>query len=97
MASDCPGLTCDRDDGPRLCALLLDQTDAATELLGSLPAPRRAMPDITILATRLRARYGCARRDLNFGEYDLRQLIDEKVASQSVVQEGGVVLSNKWR
>jgi hypothetical protein len=35
------------------------------------------------LATRLRKHYGLARRDLNFGEYDLRQFIDEKVASQT--------------
>jgi hypothetical protein len=35
------------------------------------------------LATRLRMRYGLAHRDLNFGEYDLRQFIDEKVANQA--------------
>lgn len=48
----------------------------------------RLASEAVALATRLRARYGLARRDLNFGEYDLRQLIDEKVASQPVGQEG---------
>lgn len=35
------------------------------------------------LATRLRAHYRLAHRDLNFGEYDLRKVIDEKVANQA--------------
>lgn len=43
----------------------------------------RLASEAVALATRLRARYGLARPDLNFGEYDLRQLIDEKVASQA--------------
>ncbi len=38
LAADRTGVTRDRDGGPRLCALLLDQTDAATEFMISLPS-----------------------------------------------------------
>ncbi len=82
---------------PQRVAFATEEVDSLAELVDDDEASAKSYQntiklasEAVALATRLRTCYGLKRRDLNFGEYDLRHFIDEKVASQtSRVAAGG--------